>query len=70
MLLQLWHAGVLTSLTLLLLKLLVVHSLLLLFLGHVATVCGLTRHTRLGLWHSGDVIGLVGGTVIDTVVIA
>jgi hypothetical protein len=55
-LLMSWHlrdAGVLTACLLLLLDLLVVQSLLLLF-GHVAPRAS---HTRLCLWHGGNIVG-------------
>jgi hypothetical protein len=59
------HTSVLATLVLLLLELLVVHSLLLLLMSHVAgLLSGLTRHSR-GLRHALDVVR--GGDVVCTV---
>jgi hypothetical protein len=66
---HLWHASILTTLTLL--QTLVVECLLLLLLCHVATMLRRTRHTGLCGRHCGDVLwGVRNITRINPIFVA
>lgn len=66
---HLWHASILTTLTLL--QTLVVECLLLLLLCHVATMLRCTRHAGLCGRHCGDVLwGVRYVAGIDTILVA